>query len=296
MVKRLAGVMCALVTPLDEDGEIDFGGLERLVERVVGGGVTGVCPVGSTGEGTRLTARQRHAVVERVRALVPRDVALIPSPSTLVPTGTVEDVEALAELGADAVLVAPPPGYLLDGGDVLRFYEDLAARSPLPIVLYNFPALTRVSIRPAAVGQLAHHDRVIAVKDSSRDLEQTLAYLYASAGAQDFVVLTGTDTLLMPTLMAGAAGAIVGSANLVPELGVAVYEATVAGDWPRARDGQRLLFEVVSAARNVGFPYGWKAALELAGVCSAYPAPPASPVSGDALAALRKRLNELEVL
>lgn len=296
MVTHLAGVMCALVTPMDEDGATDPGGLERLVERVVRAGVSGVSPVGSTGEGSRLSASQRHDVVKRVRALVPDDVTLIPSPSTAVPAAVVEEIEAFADLGADAVLVAPPAGYLLDGVDVRRFYEDLADRSPLPIVMYNFPALTRVGIPPAAVGRLAHHDRVIGVKDSSRDLEQTLAYQYASVDAPDFAVLTGTDTLLMPTLMLGASGAIVGSANLVPDLGVSVYEATLAGDWPRARDLQRRLFEVVAAARTAGFPYGWKAALQMAGVCAAHPAPPASPVSGDALVALRERLTELGVL
>jgi 4-hydroxy-tetrahydrodipicolinate synthase len=296
MVTRLAGVMCALVTPFDEDGEVDLDGLQRLTERVVRGRVTGICPVGSTGEGSRLTGRQRRAVVERVRALIPREVALIPSPSTLVAGQVIEDVEAFADLGADAVLVAPPPGYLLDGGDVRRFYEKLATRSPLPIVLYNFPTLNRVGIPAAVAGELAHHDSVIGIKDSSRDLEYTQALLGASASAPDFVVLTGSDTLLLPTLTIGGSGAIVGSANMVPDLGVAVYEATLAGDWPTARLLQWRLFEVVTAARAAGFPYGWKAALEMAGICSAYPAPPASAVSGETLAALRRRLTELQVL
>jgi 4-hydroxy-tetrahydrodipicolinate synthase len=296
MVIRLAGVMCALVTPMDENGEVDLEGLERLVQRVVDGGVTGICPVGSTGEGPRLSAQQRHAVVRRVRALVPDGFPVIPSPATAVATRTAEDVEALAALGCDAVLVAPPSGYLLDDDEVRRFYEELAARSPLPIVMYNFPALTRVRISPAVVGTLAHHERIIGVKDSSRELEYTQAALYASSGAQDFVVLTGSDTMLIATLMVGGSGAIVGSANLVPELGVAVYDATLAGDWVRAREAQRTLFEVVSAARAAGFPGGWKAALDMVGVCAPYPAPPALPVSGEALALFRKRLEELKVL
>jgi|SRR5665213_530706 len=296
MVIRLEGVMCALVTPMHPTGEVDLEGLERLVQRVVDGAVTGICPVGSTGEGPRLTAQQRHAVVGRVRALVPDGFPVIPSPASAVPARTAEDVEALAALGCHAVLVAPPSGYLLDDDDVRRFYEDLAARSPLPIVMYNFPALTRVRIAPAVVAKLAHHERIIGVKDSSRELEYTQAALYASAGTSDFAVLTGSDTMLVATLMVGGSGAIVASANLVPALGVAVYEATVEEDWPRARELQRTLFEVVSAARAAGFPAGWKAALDMAGVCAPYPAPPASPVTGEALAVLRERLEELEVL
>ena len=296
MVIRLAGVMCALVTPMDENGEIDVEGLERLVQRVVDGGVTGICPVGSTGEGSRLTAQQRHAVVRRVRALVPHGLPVIPSPATAAPVRTAEDVEALAALGCDAVLVPPPSGYVLDDDEVRRNYEELAARSVLPIVMYNFPALTRVRISPAVVGTLAHHERIIGIKDSSRELEYTQAALYASARAADFAVLTGSDTMLIATLMVGGSGAIVGSANLVPALGVAVYDATVAGDWSCARELQRTLFEVVAAAREAGFPAGWKAALALVGVCAPYPAPPAKPVSGDSLVAFRQRLEELKVL
>lgn len=296
MVTELAGVMCALVTPMDEDGGVDLDGLQRLVERVVRGGVSGVCPVGSTGEGSRLTDRQRHAVVRRVRELVPREIAVVPSPSTQAPDLAAEDIQAYAETGAEAVLAAPPAGYLLDGGDVRRFYERLAQRSPLPVVMYNFPALTRVAIPAAAAGELAHHENIIGIKDSSRDLEYAQAVLGVCARVPDFAVLTGSDTLLVATLAIGGRGAIAGSANLVPELGVAVYEATTAGDWSRARDLQWRLFEVVSAARAAGFPYGWKAALELAGVCGAYPAPPASPVRGAELEALRKRLDELRVL
>jgi 4-hydroxy-tetrahydrodipicolinate synthase len=153
-----------------------------------------------------------------------------------------------------------------------------------------------VGIPAQAAGELARHENIIGIKDSSRDLEYAQAVLGACAGVPDFAVLTGSDTLLLATVVIGGRGAIAGSANLVPELGVALYEATTAGDWPRARDLQWRLFEVVSAARAAGFPYGWKAALELAGVCAAYPAPPASPGRGEELAALRKRLDELRVL
>jgi 4-hydroxy-tetrahydrodipicolinate synthase len=145
------------------------------------------------------------------------------------------------------------------------------------------------------VAALAGHPRVVGIKDSSRDLEYTQAVLYASAGA-DFAVLTGSDTLLLATVVLGGAGAVVGSANLVADLGMAVYDATLRGDLATARPLQQRLFEVVSAARAAGFPTGWKAALELAGICSALPAPPASPVSADTMAALRDRLVELGVL
>lgn len=294
-MRALRGVMCALATPFDEAAEVDIAGLERLVASVVGKGATGICPVGSTGECSRLTPGQRLAVVERVRAATPDDLLVMPSPLSGPPVRVLQEIRDFAGLGADAVLVAPPAGYLLADDDVRAFYAGLAAESPLPIVLYNFPEMTRVRIAPAVVAALAGHRQIVGIKDSSRDMEYTQAVLYASAGA-DFAVLTGSDTLLLATITLGGAGAVVASANLVADLGTAVYDAALRGDLVTARPLQQRLFEVVSAVRAAGFPIGWKAALELAGICSALPAPPASPVSGDSMAVLRDRLAELKVL
>lgn len=293
---RLRGVLCALVTPMDSRGEVDDGGLERLVEHVVGGGVTGICPVGSTGEGPRLSDQQRHGVVKRVRSLLPAGMPVIPAPSTSVPSRVGADIEALAGLGADAVLLAPPPAYLLRDDDVRAYYAGVASQSALPIIMYNFPALTRVQIAPEVARDLAQHERIAGLKDSSRDLEYTQAVLYQTASVPDFAVLTGADTLLLATLVAGGTGAIAGSANCVPRLGTDLYEAATAGDWPRARALQERLFGVVAATRAVGFPSGWKAALAVCGICAGYPAPPALPVGGEELARLRARLAELEVI
>jgi dihydrodipicolinate synthase/N-acetylneuraminate lyase len=123
-----------------------------------------------------------------------------------------------------------------------------------------------VRIAPAVVAALAGHRQIVGIKDSRRDLEYTQAVLYASAGA-DFAVLTGSDTLLLATITLGGAGAVVGSANLVADPGTAVYDAALMGDLVTARPLQQRLFEVVSAVRAAGFPTGWKAALELAGIC-----------------------------
>lgn len=293
---RLRGVFCALITPMGPGGEIDIPGLERLTGHVVSGGAAGICPVGSTGEGSRLTARQRHDIVRRVRALVPPGMPVIPAPATAAPAAIGDDIRALADLGADAVLLAPPGAYALNDDDVRAYYLGAAETSALPVLIYHFPALTRVPVSPAVAGELAGHPRVAGLKDSGRDLEYTQAVLYATRGAGDFAVLTGSDTLLAATMLAGGAGAICGSANLVPRLGSDLYAAAAAGDWPRALALQERLFAVVAAARAAGFPRGWKAALQLAGICSGQPAPPALPVRGEALDALRVRLAGLGVL
>jgi 4-hydroxy-tetrahydrodipicolinate synthase len=286
----LGGVLPALVTPASEDGAVDTGGLERLVTRVVAGGVHGISPVGSTGEGPKLSGGQRAAIVRRVRALVPPGMPVIPGMPIVTFDDAVAELGGLAEAGASAVLVSPPSYYPLGDGAVLRLYQALADRSPLPLLLYNIPAFTKVRIAPEVAAELSAHPRVAGMKDSSRDMEYQQQVLQACAGAE-FRVFTGTDTLLVASLLAGAIGTICASANLVPELTVGIYQAFAAGDIPRALTLQQSLSTVVAACRCGEFPAGWKAALENAGVCAAHPILPGTPLPAAQRADLAARLD-----
>lgn len=287
-----AGVLAALATPATEDGALDAGGLERLVGRVVAGGVSGISPVGSTGEGPKLSAGQRAAVVRRVRACVPSAMPVVPG----MPIGTLDDavteLGVLAEAGASAALVSPPSYYPLGDGAVLRLYQALADRSPLPLLLYNIPVFTKVRIAPEVAAELATHPQVAGMKDSSRDMEYQQQVLVACAGA-DFRVFTGTDTLLVASLLAGACGTIAASVNLVPQLVVGIYQAFATGDIPGALALQQSLSAVVAACRRGDFPAGWKAALEIAGVCAAHPILPGTALPAAQRADLAARLDAL---
>ncbi|HEY2441636.1 MAG TPA: dihydrodipicolinate synthase family protein [Streptosporangiaceae bacterium] len=283
-----SGIMVALATPVQADGTLDEAGLERLVHRVVTGGVTGISPVGSTGEGPRLTRAQRLAVCRRVRELAPTGMPVIPG----VPLATMEgghaELAALSEAGATAALVAAPSYYPLTDDGALRVYETLADRSPLPLLLYNIPVFTKVSLAPEVVARLAAHPAVAGIKDSSRDMGYQQQVLYATANA-DFSVLTGDDSLLVASLTLGAAGTIAASANLVPGLVAGVFRAFASGDVPAALSLQQRLTRIITACRPGNPPAGWKAALEIAGVCSAHPVPPGSPLT----AADRARLTAI---
>lgn len=290
----LSGVMAALVTPLREDGALDTDGLARLVETVAGGGADGISPAGSTGEGALLTREQRLTLTARVRQLAPPGMPVIPGvPLVSIADGPAE-LEALAAAGATAALVAPPAYYPLSDGGVLRIYQDLADAAPLPLVLYNIPVFTKVRLSPAVVARLAEHPAIIGIKDSSRDMEYQQQLITATAEA-DFSVLTGTDTLLVASLALGAAGAIAASANLVPDLGSGIYHAFEAGDMTTAVRLQQRLARIVAACRRGYFPAGWKAALEIAGVCQRHPAPGGTPLSPEEFGRLRSELAEAGV-
>lgn len=285
----LAGVMVALVTPADENGAVDAAAVERLVERVLAGGVSGISPAGSTGEGPRLTSAERVSLTARVRALAPAGLPVVPGLPAVNPADALSELEELADAGASAALVSPPSYYPLPDEAVLSLYTGLADRSPLPLLLYNIPVFTKVRIAPEVAAALAGHPSVIGMKDSSRDMEYQQEVIQACSGT-GFRVLTGTDTLLVASLVTGASGAIVASANLAPELAVGVYDAFTSGDAGTARRLQEQLAQVVAACRRPGFPAGWKAALEIAGVCGARPVPPGAILSGAQRAGLAAEL------
>lgn len=268
-----AGALVALATPAATAGGPDLESLDRLVDHVLSGGIAGISPCGSTGEGTRLTSRERLAVTARVLKRAGGLPVIAGVPVSALPEAEAE-LRQLHELGARAALVAPPAYFPMSAGEAEDFYRRLADSSPLPLVLYNIPAFTHIPIPAQAVGRLAAHQNIVGLKDSSRDLEYLQSVLLASADAPDFRVYTGTDTMLVASSLAGADGSVAASANLVPELGVRIL-GLVPSDLPAALELQRQLGEIVAACRKGTPPAGWKAALSLLGLCSRAPfAPP----------------------
>lgn len=290
----LHGVHVALATPIGPDGDLDAASLDRLLSRVIDGGVRAICPTGSTGEGPRLTRAQRLEVTRLVRKTVGPDRLLVPGASAMNVADAVAEIADLADAGADAVLLAPPSYYPIPADGVVAWYRAVSSAAALPIVLYNIPSMTKIMLPPAAVGELARLPGIIGIKDSSRDFEYLESVLYAADGAE-FAVLTGSDTMLLASLSVGAVGTIAASANLVPALGKEVYDATIAGDLDRARRFQEQLYDVVMACRVGPPPAGWKAALAWAGICAADPVPPAVGLQIPQREALAARLTELGV-
>ena len=292
------GVLTALVTPVHEGGRIDDAALDRLVERALAGGVAGLSPCGSTGEGPRLTQAQRLHVARLVRDRAGADVAVVPGVQVTAVGAAREELVELGQLGVTAALVAPPAYYPCDDKELVRLYELLADDSPIPLVLYNIPVFTGVPLPAAVVSRLAGHSNIVGIKDSSRDVEYLQSILIATSGgraARRFFVYTGADTLLVPSLLLGADGTIAPSSNLVPELGVGIVDAFDRGDIASAVRLQSQLSYIVAACRRGPFPAGWKAALSLAGVCEPDPLPPAAPLPESPTQELAKLLSEAEV-
>jgi dihydrodipicolinate synthase/N-acetylneuraminate lyase len=298
-VTVLGGVIVALLTPVDQAGRVDHGALRRLVERVVARGVTGVSPLGSTGEGYSLGLEQRLAVVDTVAAAVPAGMPVIPGVFAHNQEQAVAEIAAYADHGGTAVLVAPPGYYPLGAGEQEAYFSRVADDAALPLVLYHIPVFTKVRIAPSAVVALASHPRVAGLKDSGGDLGYAaeLADALAAAGAAaGFSVLTGTDSMLVSAMLAGARGAICASANIVPEWVRAVYEAVQAGRLDDALSQEARLRAVNKACQAGPLPAALKAAVASSGIGEPWLVPPRLPLTQAETAALIARLTALGAL
>jgi 4-hydroxy-tetrahydrodipicolinate synthase len=291
----VVGVYPALVTPL-QNGRVDRDACGRLVEHVLRGGVDGVLVLGSSGEGAALTPRARRSIVEIFADALggrrPYVVGIITSSID----AAVSEARHAATCGAVAILATPPHYGPLDDEAVMAFYRALAHASDLPVIAYNIPAFTRVTIRPAVVESLAREGAIAGIKDSSRDFDYFQDVLTRLRGLPDFRALTGTDSLLVPSQVSGAHGGITIGANLVPEWCVGAWAAAEGGRWAEARGLQERLVQLGQAIRQGTFPAGMKAALALLGIGSGEVAVPGRALDAEQKRQLAIQLGELGVL
>jgi 4-hydroxy-tetrahydrodipicolinate synthase len=298
-VPVLEGVIVALLTPVDQGGRVDQGALGPLVERLLGRGVTGISPLGSTGEGYSLGLDQRLAVVDTVAAAVPAGTPVIPGMFAHNHDQAVAEIAAYADHGATAVLAAPPGYYPLTPAEQRRYFERLADAAALPLVIYNIPVFTKIVIDPATAAALAVHPQVAGLKDSGRDLDYANRLLDAVAAAgpaaAGFSLLTGSDAMIVSYLLAGARGTICANANIVPERVRAAYDAVLAGKLDDALRHEAAL-RAVQAVLPAGSTAAYKAALAATGSGERWLVPPRLPLTDADNARLVERLAVLGVL
>jgi 4-hydroxy-tetrahydrodipicolinate synthase len=299
MKTPLTGIIPPMVTPLLNRDELDVAGLERLVERILDGGVSGLFILGTTGEGPSLGYRLRRELVERVCRQVKNRVPVLVG---ITDTAFVESVNVArhaADAGADAV-VAAPPYYLPEAQPELREYLDhLVPELPLPLYLYNMPALTKVTYELETVRHAMDLPRIVGLKDSSGNLN----YFKRAAGLlqhrPDWTLLMGPEEMLLESIAAGGLGGVSGGANLFPKLYVKLVQAARAGDVARASELQAQVLRVSNSLYHIGrhsssIIKGIKCVLACLGVCNDFMAEPFHRFRAEERALVEGRLKEIE--
>jgi len=291
---KLEGVYTALVTPMASDGAVDEKALRRLVDFQVEGGVSGLVPVGTTGESPTLDGdeckRVIRIVVEQARGRVPV-IAGAGSNST---AEAIHYAKYAKEAGADATLQVAPYYNKPTSQGFLGHFRAIADAVDLPMIVYNIPGRTGKNIDNPTMLELAKHRNIVGVKEASGDIGQIMD-LVAHKPA-DFSVLSGDDNLVFPIMALGGVGVISVASNLVPKEMARFVGAALKGDWSGARRMHYELLPLFKAIFIETNPIPIKAALAMKGMITESYRLPMCAMAPKNRESLQATLKELKIL
>ena len=276
------------------NGDVDARAIASNVQRWMRSGVGGVVALGSNGEAPLLDEAESDRVIGAAREGIPSGKLLIAGTGRESTRATIDASRRAAALGADAVLVRTPSYFKgrMTADAFVRHYTAVADASPVPVLLYNYPAVTGVNLTPDTVQRLAAHPNVAGIKETGSDAAQVAAYV--DQAPTGFAVIAGSAPTFYASLCLGAAGGILAAACVVPDLCVELFDHAVAG---RHEEARRLQAELTPIAKLVttthGVP-GLKAAMELAGFIGGDPRLPLVPAPPAAVDEIRVELARLQ--
>jgi 4-hydroxy-2-oxoglutarate aldolase len=286
----LRGVFAPIPTPFDRDGRIDLDKLGTACAQWAAGPLDGLVVLGSTGEAALLDDAESDRVIAFARDRWPSDRGFIAGVGRESTLATISAARRAADLGAEAVLVRTPGFYKAQmTADVfVRHYTAVADSAPVPVILYNFTAVTGVNLPAGAVSKLATHPNIVGIKESSGDIAQMTDLVAGTP--DDFRVLAGSATTFYASLCVGVSGGILALACVLPDACVRLFELTASGQHAEASALQHRLVPVAKAVGTANGVPGLKAALKIAGRDCGEPRSPLIPVSEAVLASLREVL------
>jgi len=295
MTLSLRGAFGPLTTPFRADGELDRAGFEKNVRTHMQQGLAGVVVTGSTGEAALLDEREREQLVEWARPHVASDRLLIAGVGAESTRTTLKYADNAAERGVDAVLVVAPHyfGSAMTDAALRTHYRRVADESPVPVVLYNIPKYMHFRLANSLVRDLAGHENIIGIKDSSGDRESFEGYLQSRSDT--FAVLTGNGQFWKAALQMGAQGGILAVSLFAPELSQAVSDAVARKDDATADELQNRLSPVAKVIVGELGVAGVKAALDCVGLVGGAPRAPLQPLSHADLQRVRQLMRDAEL-
>ncbi len=278
-MRSLRGIFAPVTTPFITGSEdLDLEGFGRNIRAHLAEGLDGVVVCGSTGEAALVGEEERVRLIEAARPLVGREQWLIAGCGAESTRLTIARAAAARTAGADAVLVVAPHYYAnAMGHEELRtHYHRVADASPLPVILYNIPKYMHFALPAELVAELAAHENVIGIKDSSGSLDMLGGFL--AAQSESFSVITGSGSTLRAALDAGARGGILAVALFAAELALEVQRAVEAGNAAGVTAAQARLKPMADViVAKLGVP-GVKAALDFVGKVGGVPRQPLLPL------------------
>ena len=288
---RLRGSLVPLVTPF-RDGAVDEPAFLELIDWHIRSGSHGIVVGGTTGEPAALSPSERRRLIELAVKAAAGRIPVVAGTGTNNLQETLELTRFAAEAGADAVLVVVPYYVRPTQEGLLRYFEAVAAASPLPVILYNIPGRAAQNLEVETILRLRERcPNIVGVKEANKDFEHVVRLL--ARCDPDFAVYSGVEMLCFPVLALGGAGFVSATGNVVPAELARMYELAAAGRWEQARAIHQRLVPLNEALFLETNPAPVKAALALMGRIRPEVRLPLAPVQPSTLRRLADVLRQL---
>jgi 4-hydroxy-tetrahydrodipicolinate synthase len=293
------GAVVPLVTPFAGGGMLDEAALARLVDLQVAGGVAGIFVLGTTGEGSQVPRESRRRLVEETVKFVNKRAVVFAGLGD-IRLANLSEANGFFHAGADAVVAHPPVSEKVPAEKLGEWYKSLLDGLEGPMLLYNMPMTTGVSIPLDAVGQLLGHPKLAGIKDSENNPKRHEELLQRFSGRKDFSVFIGVGALMQKGLRLGADGIVPSVGNLIPEVCRQLCAAAEKSDWTEVENlsvRMNAVAALYQKGRNLNESLSaLKAAMHLRGLCAPQVLPPLRKVSEAELEKIRKQMAELHLL
>lgn len=233
-IENISGVWTALVTPMNEDGSVDYKSLEALVEQQIAGGVDGIVAIGTTGESPTLTPREHIDVIAKIHKFAAGRIPILAGTGSNSTAETVDMTKECDELGLDGFLIVAPYYNKPTQEGVFLHFSEVAKITEKPIVLYSIPGRCGIAIENDTALRLREaYPNFIAIKEAGGKVEKVVD-MYARANGK-MNILSGDDGLTLDFMKAGASGVVSVASNIIPEAMVEMVKTARDGKWQEAQ-------------------------------------------------------------
>ncbi|MDE1011258.1 MULTISPECIES: 4-hydroxy-tetrahydrodipicolinate synthase [Paraburkholderia] len=288
MTVLFKGIIPALITPMTASEEVDEAGLRALIERLIEAGVHALFVLGTNGEFIALNEAEKLRIakiaVDQARSRVP----VIAGTGAYATRDVIDLNSKMLDVGVDAVSVITPYFNGATQPELFTHYERIARATTLPVMLYTIPAKAGITLTVDTVRRLAEIPNIRGIKDSGGDFDRLLQLI--NLRRDDFAVFTGTDSMILWTLIAGGDGAVAATTNAVPDVVTSIWKHFQAGDIAAARKAQESLRALRDAFALGTMPVVLKTAAQMLGMPAGPARSPAQPLDANARARLEQAL------
>jgi 4-hydroxy-tetrahydrodipicolinate synthase len=265
-MNKFHGTGVAIVTPFHADGQIDYDGLDKLINYLIDGGIDYIVSLGTTGESATLSHEERKNVWAFTAKAAKGRVTLVAGIGGNNTLEVAEQIKQFDTIGYDAILSASPHYNKPTQEGIYQHYKALAAAAPLPIILYNVPSRTGSNINADTVVRLAHDFiNIIGIKEAGGNFDQINQIMRDKP--ESFLVISGDDPVTLPMIALGAVGVISVIGNALPRLTSSMVRLCVAGDFKAAQKTHSSLIDFTRLMFVDGSPAGVKTALKHLAIC-----------------------------